>query len=100
MHIVMMEFSPDAGTEFFDRVESYAKRIRQDCQGVKIYAFGANEAARAQGFTHAVISAFEDAPTHDAYQVSPVHVEMKTYMGRFIQRLVAFDGEAPLLASA
>ena len=100
MHIVMMEFSPDAGAEFFARVQTYSERIRQECAGVRIYHFGTNEAARAEGFTHAVVSAFDSSPVHDAYQVSPAHVEMKTYMGPFIQRLVAFDGDAPLLTSA
>ena len=92
MHIVMMEFSPGAGPAFFREVEDYAVRIRAECPGVSIYHFGRNEAARAQGYTHAVVSAFKDAAAHDAYQISPVHVDMKTYMGPYIQRLVAFDG--------
>lgn len=95
MHIVMMEFSPEAGPEFFRQVEAYAARIHQECTGVKIYHFGVNEADRANGYTHAVVSAFEDSPAHDSYQVSPVHVEMKTYMGPYIQRLAVFDGLAP-----
>lgn len=97
MHLVLMEFSPEAGSAFFQQVEAYAVRIRQECADVCVYHFGANEAARAQGYTHAVVSAFRDSGAHDAYQVSPVHVEMKNYMGPYIQRLVAFDGVAPLL---
>lgn len=100
MHIVMMEFSPAADSAFFASIEAYAQRIRQECQGVTIYHLGANQAARAQGFTHAVVSAFESAQAHDDYQVSPAHVEMKAYMGAFIQRMVVFDGEAPLLVEA
>lgn len=96
MHLVMMEFIPDAGPEFFRQVEAYAVRIRQECADVLIYHFGANEAARSDGYTHAVVSAFKDCPAHDTYQVSPAHVEMKTYMGPYIQRLVVFDGAAPL----
>ncbi len=97
MHIVMMEFVPGTDAAFFQKVEDYAERIRRECQGVRLYHFGANEAARSQGYTHAVVSAFDDAPTHDAYQVSKAHVEMKTYMGPSIQRLVVYDGAAPLL---
>ncbi|MOA04793.1 Stress responsive A/B Barrel Domain protein [compost metagenome] len=100
MHLVMMEFSPAAGAEFFARVEAYAERIRQECKGVNVYHFGANEAARSQGYAHAVVSAFESAQAHDDYQVSPAHVEMKSYMGAFIQRMVVFDGAAPLLVPA
>lgn len=96
MHIVMMELIPDAGPEFFRQVEAYSVRIRQECVGVKIYHFGVNEADRASGYTHALVSAFEDSPAHDTYQVSPAHVEMKTYMGPYIQRLAVFDGSTPL----
>jgi quinol monooxygenase YgiN len=97
MHIVMMEFSPSADTEFFGRVQAYADRIRAECQGVNMYHFGANGAARADGLTFAVVSAFEDAAQHDAYQVSPAHQEMKAYMGPYIRRMAVFDGDAPLL---
>lgn len=100
MHLVMMEFSPAADLAFFARVQAYAERIRQECKGVTIYHFGSNEAARSLGFMHAVVSAFESAQAHDDYQVSPAHVEMKTYMGGFIQRMVVFDGAAPLLVPA
>ncbi|MNE98127.1 Stress responsive A/B Barrel Domain protein [compost metagenome] len=67
---------------------------------MNVYHFGANEAARSQGYAHAVVSAFESAQAHDDYQVSPAHVEMKSYMGAFIQRMVVFDGAAPLLVPA
>jgi len=97
VHIVMMEFSPDASTTFLQNVEDYAVRIRAECTGVTIYHFAPNEAARSQGYTHAVISGFRDINAHDAYQVSAVHLEMKTYMGPFIQSLVVFDGVAPML---
>lgn len=96
MHIVMMEFIPDAGPEFFRQVEAYAVRIRQECADVSLYHFGTNEAARADGYTHALVSAFKDSPAHDIYQISPAHMEMKTFMGPYIQRLVVFDGAAPL----
>lgn len=96
MHIVMMEFTPDAGPEFFRQVEAYVMRIRQECADVMIYHCGVNEAARSDGYTHAVVSAFKNSSAHDAYQVSQAHVEMKTYMGPYIQRLVVYDGSAPL----
>lgn len=98
LHIVMMEFSADAGPEFFSQVEAYATRIRQECADVKMYHFGRNEAARADGLTHAVASGFKDSAAHDAYQISPAHVEMKAYMGPYIKRMAVFDGEAPVQA--
>ena len=94
-HIVMMEFTKDADQVFFDRVGAFAQRIRAECRGVLAYDFGPNEAARSGGYTHAVVSVFSDAAAHDGYQISPVHVEMKTYMGPFIQRIVVFDGAIP-----
>ncbi len=96
MHIVMMEFTPDADPEFFRQVEAYAVRIRQECADVTLYHCGANEAARSDGYSHAVVSVFKDAAAHDAYQVSPAHVEMKAYMGPYIHRLVVYDGAVPL----
>jgi hypothetical protein len=96
LHIVMLEFTSSADPTFFQTVTDYAKRVRNECAGLRMYHFGTNEAARAQGYTHAVVSAFKDPAAHDAYQVSPVHVEMKAYMSRYIQRLVVFDGSAPL----
>lgn len=92
MHIVMLGFTPEAGPAFLQQVQAYALRIRQECAGVRLYHFGSNEAARAQGYTHAVVSTFDDSRAHDAYQVSPAHVAMKTYMGPFIERLAVFDG--------
>lgn len=92
MHIVMMEFSPAAGPDFFAQVQAFAKRIPEECSGVNIYHFGANEADRSSGYSHAVVSVFESAAEHDRYQISPVHVQMKTYMGPFIQRIAVYDG--------
>ena len=54
MHIVMMSFAPSAGSEFFEKVEAYAARIRQECANLNLYHFGPNEAARANGYTLAV----------------------------------------------
>lgn len=91
----MMGFTPDTGIEFFATVEAFADRIRKECPDVEIYHFGVNEAARANGYTHAVVSAFKDSAAHDAYQTSPAHVEMKTYMGPHILRIVVFDASVP-----
>ncbi|MBO9680451.1 MAG: Dabb family protein [Acidovorax sp.] len=96
MHIVMLEFTPGADPAFLQQVQAYAVRVRQECEGVRLYHFGPNEAARAQGYTHAVVSLFDDSATHDAYQISPAHVAMKTYMGPCIRRLAVFDGAALL----
>ena len=87
-----MEFSKDADQTFFDKVGMFSQRIRAECRGVIAYDFGQNEAARSGGYTHAVVSLFSAAAAHDDYQVSSVHVDMKTYMSPFIQRIVVFDG--------
>lgn len=49
------------------------------------YAFRSSQASRSDGLTH------------DRYQVSPAHQEMKTCMADFIERLVVFDGEIPTI---
>lgn len=94
MHIVMMEFTPEAGPAFFAQVQVFGTRIVQECRGVQLYHFGANEADRSSGYSHAVVSVFESASDHDRYQVSPVHLEMKAYMGPLIQRIAVYDGAA------
>ncbi|RMX10039.1 Dabb family protein [Vandammella animalimorsus] len=92
MHIVMLELSATCDAQFFDTVNAYAQRIRHECQGVRLYQFTANEASRSQGYSHAVISAFDSAALHDAYQTSQAHQAMKAYMAPFIERLAVFDG--------
>ncbi|MPT37627.1 MAG: Dabb family protein [Achromobacter sp.] len=95
LHVVMLQLSDAADARFHDRVQGYCRRILAECEGVKGYAFQANEASRSDGLTHAVVAAFADSPAHDRYQVSPAHQEMKAYMAGFIQRLTVFDGEIP-----
>ncbi len=95
LHIVMLAFGADAGPAFLERVEGHAARIRAECAGVRFYHFGRNESARARGYTHAVLSAFDDAAAHDAYQASPAHQAMKRDMAPHIQRMAVHDGPAP-----
>ncbi|MGO3742087.1 Dabb family protein [Kerstersia sp.] len=91
MHIVLMAFESEADARFFETVEHYARRIRAECDGVLGYGLYANEASRAQGFGYAMVSTFESAAAHDAYQISPAHQEMKTWMTPLIQKMVVFD---------
>jgi len=95
LHIVMLTFTEHANTRFIDTVNEYVVRIKQECKGVLLYHFGENIADRSQGYTHAVCAAFEDANAHDAYQVSSVHLAMKTYMAPYIQRIVVYDSTTP-----
>ena len=90
IHVVMMSFKgADAG--FHARVQAYAARVQAECEGLVHYLYGPNEASRADGLTHAVVSTFVDEAAHERYQVSPVHQEMKAYMAGFIERLAVFD---------
>jgi len=92
LHVVMLALDPKADAAFFDTVQGFCDRVRNECDGVIAYAFRANEADRAQGYTHATVCAFSDAAAHDAYQISPAHVAMKAYMTPFITQLAVFDG--------
>lgn len=91
IHVVMMSFKTHADPAFHARVQKFAERLSASCDGMLGYWYGANEASRADGLTHAVISSFENAAAHDRYQVSPLHQEMKAFMVPFIERLVVFD---------
>lgn len=91
IHVVMMSFKDSADADFHARVQSHAARVRRECKGLLHYLYGPNEASRAGGLTHAVVSSFIDVAAHERYQVSPAHQEMKSYMANYIDRLVVFD---------
>lgn len=92
LHVVMMAFDDSADAAFFATVRHYGERIRAECEGVLGYTLTENEADRSGGHTHALVSQFVSAAAHDAYQISPVHQEMKAWMGPKIRQIVVFDG--------
>ena len=94
-HVVMMRFSEAADPAFFARVETYCRRVRAECAGVRDYFIAPNLSDRNDGLTHAVVLVCDDAAAHDAYQVSSAHRDMKAYMTPFIVRIVVFDGASP-----
>lgn len=91
IHVVMMSFKAEADSAFHAKVQEFAVRIRAECEGLQTYLYGANEADRGDGLTHAVVAGFVNTAAHDRYQISPVHLEMKAFMAQFISRLVVFD---------
>jgi len=92
-HIVLMSFTPKADAAFFEKVKGYSKRIRSECADVVTYVMVKNLASRSDGLTHAVVSTFCSSLAHDDYQISPVHVEMKSFMAPYIDRIVVLDTE-------
>lgn len=92
-HIVAMRFNEDADQAFFDRVEDYCERIRRSGTHVMRYVFRENVASRNDGLTHVILSTFRTSADHDAYQVSPVHLEMKSFMLPRIARIVVCELE-------
>lgn len=95
LHVVMLQLSAAADAAFQARVQHYCQRIKAECDGVVGYAFERNVADRSDGLGHAVIGAFADSASHDRYQASPAHQEMKAYMAGFIERLVVCDSVVP-----
>jgi quinol monooxygenase YgiN len=94
IHTVLMRFHAGTSDEFHAEVGEYAARVRAECDGVQSYVYAPNEAERSGGFTHAVVGCFDDEAAHERYQVSPVHVAMKTFMATRIASLVVFDSAA------
>ena len=90
-HIVMMRLNDKAGPEFHAQVEALAGHVRRECSALIHYDYGINVAARGKGYEHVVLSIFESSAAHDAYQVSPVHQEMKAFMTPYIEDLVVCD---------
>ena len=92
-HVVLIQFHPGVDDDFLCNAETYAQRVRNECDGVVAYFFAPNTAARADGFSHAVVGIYDSAEAHEAYQVSPVHQEMKEFLLTRIKRIVAFDAD-------
>lgn len=92
-HVVLMQFTPEADQAFFDRVEHYIRRIRDECADMPVYFLASNVAVRSDGLTHGIVGAFQSSAAHDSYQVSPAHQEMKAFMSPFIHRITVLDGE-------
>ena len=92
-HVVMMRFNApaDADPEVHCGIEAYAERVRRECAGLVQYDYTANLASRAKGCNRVIVAVFDSSAEHDAYQVSPVHTEMKTWMGTFIADIVVCD---------
>lgn len=90
-HVVLMTFSPTADQSFHNEVERYCEQVRRTARNCSQYVYRENLASRADGLTHAILSAFASAADHDAYQVSTVHQQMKAYMAPYIARIVVCD---------
>lgn len=97
-HAVLMNLE-DASAEFLARVEDFAARVRAELPYVRDYHFGPNLASRAGPYRWTVIATFDDEEAHERYQVSPVHQEMKAYMGPRIAQIVVCDVESSAAGS-
>lgn len=93
-HAVLMSLT-DADAEFLARVEAYAARVRAELPYVRDYHFGPNLASRAGAYRWTVIATFDNEEDHERYQVSPVHQEMKVFMGPCIGQIVVCDVDTP-----
>jgi hypothetical protein len=92
-HIVLMSFQPGTGPDFFAKAQHYCERVRAECAEVVTYFLADNIAARSDGLTHGIVGVFTSSAAHDAYQVSPVHQEMKAFMATRMDRIVVLDTE-------
>ena len=90
-HIVLMSFNSDADAAFFAKAQDYVERVKAECSGVVDYFMRRNIAARSDGLTHGIVGVFKDSIAHDAYQISPVHQEMKAFMTARMARIVVLD---------
>ncbi|MCL2831482.1 MAG: Dabb family protein [Betaproteobacteria bacterium] len=94
-HIVLMRFTPEADARFFEKVEHYGRRVLAECADVIGYEITKNVASRSDGLDDAIIASFRSSQAHDDYQVSPAHMEMKTFMAPYIDRIIVLDTEVP-----
>jgi hypothetical protein len=93
-HVVMMKYRDGADAAFHQKVQDYCAAIQKACDGVLSYDYVTNNATRSQGYDYAILARFATEAQHDAYQVDPNHVEMKTYMAPVIENLIVLDSTA------
>lgn len=96
-HVVLMKFGGNADQQFFAKVEAYCERIRAASPKPERYIFSRNIASRADGLDYGIVASFSSAKDHDAYQISDVHQEMKSYMSPLIERIVVCDIDEDLV---
>jgi hypothetical protein len=89
-HVVLLRLA-NADAAFHARVDEYARRMPLEVRGIESYACGRNVADRGMGYDWAVIGVFESSAAHDAYQVSPLHQELKAFMTPHIAGIVVCD---------
>lgn len=89
-HVVMLSLA-NVDAAFHARVEAYARRMPLEVRGIQSYAYGRNAADRSKGYDWAVIGVFESSAAHDAYQLSPLHQELKAFMTPHIAEIVVCD---------
>lgn len=89
-HVVMLRLT-NVDDAFHARVDEYARRMPREVRGIESYAYGRNAADRGKGYDWAVIGVFESSAAHDAYQLSPLHQELKAFMTPHIAEIVVCD---------
>lgn len=90
-HVVLMKFGANADHQFLAKVEAYCELIRAASPKPERYLFRRNIASRADGLDYGIVASFGSVKAHDAYQISVIHQEMKSYMSPFIERIVVCD---------
>lgn len=90
-HIVLMSFNDTADAAFFAQAQRYVERVKAECKDVVDYFMRENIASRSDGLTHGIVGVFKSSAAHDAYQISPVHQEMKAFMTARMSRIVVLD---------
>lgn len=89
-HVVLLRLE-NVDAAFHARVAAYARRMPLEVRGIASYAYGRNRADRGKGYDWVVIGVFESSAAHDAYQVSPLHQELKAFMTPHIADIVVCD---------
>lgn len=90
-HIVLMSFNDKADAAFFTEAQRYVDRVRAECKDVVDYFMRENIASRGDQRGHGIVGVFKSSAAHDAYQISPVHQEMKAFMTARMARIVVLD---------
>ena len=92
-HLALAKFKPGTSdkqiTDFFEAIG----KLREVIPGILDYSWGANNSPEGlnQGFTHAFVMTFKDAPARDRYLPHPAHEKLKAGIFPHLEAVVVFD---------
>jgi hypothetical protein len=94
-HIALVKFKEGTSEEQVSQLFEHMLDLTENVPGIEDYVSGANSSPEGlnQGFTHAFVMTFSDAPARDAYLANQEHERVKAEFMPHIDSVIVFDFE-------